>query len=276
MAKIVGGFIVPHNPIMFLNPDAPKPAQKEAVLNAYDAMLDRVRELEADTAIIVGCDHYILYGTDCLPPYVISGGDLDGPVDQLPGLKRAPIAAHGPLGMHIAREGSAAGVDWTVGRAMSVDHSIAIPHHYLVKPIDGMKTVAVMLACGADPFLPMRRAYQLGEQIARAVDSHAGDERIIVIGSGGISHHVGDERMGEVNPDFDKLVLDAVASGDHEALIALDDDRILREGGNGAMEIRTFVCAMGALASSGGRITAYEPIPEWITGMGFAELKAAA
>lgn len=275
MAEIVGGFCVPHNPVMFFNPEGPSEAQRKVVYDAYDRASARIKELRADTALIIGCDHYILYGTECLPRYVISTGEIDGPVDQLPGLKRAPIASHKELGLHICTEGFKSGFDWTVGRAMAVDHSVGIPHHFLVKPNPGMKTVAVMLACGVDPYLPMRRAWDLGEHIAEAVASFPGDERVVVIGSGGISHHVGDERMGEVNADFDQKVLDYVARGDKEGMLGLTDDEILRDGGNGAMEIRTFACAMAATRAAGGETIAYEPIPEWVTGMGFAELKVA-
>lgn len=275
MAKIVGGFCVPHNPVMFFNPEGPSEEKRKIVYDAYDQTAARIKELGADTAIIIGCDHYILYGTECLPRYVISTGEIDGPVDQLPGLRRAPIESHKEMGGHICQEGFQTGFDWTVGRAMSVDHSVAIPHHFMVKPNAGMKTVAVMLACGVDPYLPMKRAWEVGEHIAAAVESFPGDERVVVIGSGGISHHVGDERMGEVNPEFDQRVLDYVTHGDKEGMLSLTDEEILRDGGNGAMEIRTYACAMAATKAAGGITVAYEPIMEWVTGMGFAELKAA-
>ncbi|MEN8838730.1 MAG: hypothetical protein ABF243_09700 [Celeribacter marinus] len=276
MAEIVGGFVVPHNPVMYFNPEGATKEQSDIVYDAYAQMADRIRELKADTAIIIGCDHYILFGTECLPPYVISTGEIEGPVDQLPGIRRAAIPSHGPLGTHIAQHGFDTGFDWTVGRAMAVDHSVGIPHHLMVKPNENMKTVAVMLACGVDPYLPMKRAWEIGENIAEAVKSFPGNERIVVIGSGGISHHVGDERMGEVNPAFDQKVLDAVVNGDKAAMLGLTDEEILRDGGNGAMEIRTYACAMAALQASGATLVAYEPIEGWVTGMGFAELAVPA
>lgn len=275
MGKIVGGFVVPHNPVMFFVPDAPSAEEQATVHNAYAETARRIAELEATTAIIIGCDHYILFGTDCLPPYVICTGQMDGPIDQLPGLKRAPILSNRDLARHISEEGFRSGFDWTVGRAMTVDHSIAAPHHFMVRPNPGVKTVAIMLACGVDPYLPMARARALGDQIARAVESFPGEERVVVIGSGGISHWVGDEQMGRVNPDFDRLVLDAVTAGDLDTLTNLTDAYILEHGGNGAMEIRTYVCAMAATGAAGGRVVAYAPIREWVTGMGFVELKAA-
>lgn len=276
MAEIVGGFVVPHNPVMYFNPEGATKEQSDTVYAAYAQMAERIRELKADTAIIIGCDHYILFGTECLPPYVISTGEIEGPVDQLPGIRRGAIASHADMGRHIAQHGFDTGFDWTVGRAMAVDHSVGIPHHLMVKPNEGMKTVAVMLACGVDPFLPMKRAWEIGENIAEAVARFPGNERVVVIGSGGISHHVGDERMGEVNPVFDKKVLDAVVSGDKAAMLGFTDEEILRDGGNGAMEIRTYACAMAALQASGGNVVAYEPVEGWVTGMGFAELAVPA
>jgi protocatechuate 4,5-dioxygenase beta chain len=277
MAEIVGGFVVPHDPVMYALPEGPPAAQRDAVHRAYARCAERLAELGADTAIIIGCDHYILFGPGALPPYVIGTGDVEGPVDQLPGLKRKPIAAAPALARHIAAHGSETGFDWTVGRAMAVDHSIAIPHDLIVAKVPGVRTIPVMLACGVDPYLPKRRAFELGRNIADAVASFEGPARVAIIGSGGISHWVGTAEMGRINPDFDRMVLAALERGDAEALIGLDDATILAEGGNGAMEIRTFICAMGALGPGcRAEVIAYEPVPEWVTGLGFAELRRAA
>ena len=275
MSRIIGGFVVPHDPVMYANPNAASEAEAAAVHGAYATIARRIGEMRATTAIIIGCDHYILFGTGCLPQYVIATGEVDGPIDQLPGLRRQPIDTNPALARHIAEAGFAEGFDWTVGRVMQVDHSVAIPHRLLIDPNPGVKTVAMMLACGVDPYIDKRRAFDLGRQIRRAVDSFPGDERVVVIGSGGISHWVGTAEMGRINPDFDRMVLDCVARGDAGALIALDDARILAEGGNGAMEIRNFICAMGAVGGSRAEVIDYLPVPGWITGLGFAELQAA-
>ena len=275
MAQIVGGFVVPHDPVMFAAPDAPSEAERKRVYDAYAHTAARIAELGATTAVIIGCDHYILFGTNCLPQYIIGTGEIDGPLDQLPGLKRGPIAANPALARHIAQTGFDNGFDFAVGRVMTVDHSVAIPHKLMVLPNSGVKTVPIMLAAGVDPYLPKRRAFELGKLIGKAIESYPEDEKVVVIGSGGISHWVGDENSGKINPEFDKMVLDAVVAGDAEPLIALEDAYILEHGGNGAMEIRTFICAMGAMGPMQGEVIAYEPVKEWITGLGFAELRAA-
>ena len=76
----------------------------------------------------------------------------------------------------------------------------------------------------------------------------------------------------------DSIAGQAVEKGAVETLIGLDDDYILENGGNGALEIRNFICAMGAMSGLRGeirgRVIAYEPMPSLITGLGFTELKA--
>jgi hypothetical protein len=60
--------------------------------------------------IIVGCDHYILFGTHCLPRYVIGTGDVDGPIDRLPGLDRGAVRNHEALA---TLSNTAMGTAWT-------------------------------------------------------------------------------------------------------------------------------------------------------------------
>jgi protocatechuate 4,5-dioxygenase beta chain len=54
----------------------------------------------------------------------------------------------------------------------------------------------------------------------------------------------------------------------------MPDEQVLREGGNGALEIRNFVAAMSAVPGARGEVIAYHPVPEWITGLGFVQVLA--
>ena len=64
MARIVAGFVMPHDPLIFVNP---KGLDRSKVLAAYEHIRVRLRELEVTTAIVIGADHYILFGPNCLP-----------------------------------------------------------------------------------------------------------------------------------------------------------------------------------------------------------------
>ena len=278
MGKIVGGFLVPHDPVMFVIPDAPPADVAKRMWGAYETCAQRLAELKATTAIIIGADHYFNFGTGCLPQYLIGTGDVDGPLDVLPGLKRQVIPANEKLANFICEHGYDNGFDWAVSRAFTVDHAVAIPDRLIVEPVraqgQAIGTIPVYVAAGVDPFIRMSRAIQLGAEIKAAVEAAPEDERVVVIASGGISHWVGTPEMGKVNEAFDHEIMGYACTGNLAAMAGLSDEYILENGGNGAMEIRQWAVAMGAMPGARGEIIDYAPVREWVTGLGFVQLFA--
>jgi protocatechuate 4,5-dioxygenase beta chain len=278
MGRIAGGFLVPHDPVMFVEPEAPPPDIRERVWGAFRTCADRLAELEATSVIIVGADHYYNFGTGCLPQYLIGTGDVEGPLDVLPGLKRQIIPTNQPLANFIASHGHENGFDWAVARAISVDHAVAIPDRLIVDPVRArgqrIGMVPVYIAAGVDPYLSMRRSIELGGAIRAAVESMPNHERVVVIGSGGLSHWVGMPQIKRVNEVFDREIMDHACTGNLAAMSALSDDYILEHGGNGGMEVRQWSVAMGAMPGARGEIIEYAPVPEWVTGLGFVQLFA--
>lgn len=277
MGQIVGGFLVPHDPVMYVAPEAPGKDTADRVWAAYEQCADRIAELAPTVAIVVGADHYMLFGTHCLPQYVIGTGTVDGPIDPLPGLGRRQYPTNASLSGHIAAFGRDQGFDWAVGRDFTIDHSVAIPDQLMLEPVraqgQSIDLVPVYVASGVDPYISLNKTRQLGASIRAAVEAFPEDERVIVIGSGGISHWVGTEEMGRVNEVFDRRIIRLVQDRMLDEFFALTDDYILREGGNGGMEIRNFGVALGAVPYRTAELIEYQPVPEWVTGLGFLELK---
>lgn len=276
MAELVGGFLMPHNPMLTIAPDAADASKSKPIFDAFETITDRVKELEADTVIVIGDDHYTNFGPHCIPSYLIAIGDVDGPAEPFLNIEKAPMENNQALAGHILQTGYAEGIDWSFAKSLTVDHSIAIPHHLAVKTVPGLKTIPIYLNAAVAPLLPSRRAYQIGESIRRAVESWSGNERVVIYGTGGISHWVGSKGMGQVNAEFDGRILSMFEEGDIEGLIGLSDETILKEGGDGCLEIKNWICAMGAFPGARADTMLYEAVPEWITGMGFAEVKTAA
>jgi len=273
MASIVGGFIMPHEPGVFYMPKEKWNDAQKRVRDAYEQIGRRVGELGATTVIVVGADHYVLFGPGCLPSYLIGIGDVSGPYERFPDITQGNIPNNTALALHIAKYGRDNGFDWAVAKTLRVDHSIGVPARLCGLVNESVKgVVPVYLASGVEPLLPMRRAYELGQMIGNAVAAWPEDERVVVIGSGGISHWVGLPEMGKVNEAFDRWVMDCVVRGDAEAMLALSDAEVFEQGGNGAWEIRNFLCMMGSLKGHKGKVIAYEQGPQWVTGLGFAEV----
>jgi len=276
MAKVVGGFMMPHVPSIPTGGYGEDPAQKAVSDNAFELISRRVRELQADTVVIVGDDHYENFGPHCIPSCLIVTGDIDLSAHaQTLGMEGGPIPNNEPLARHILETGYAEGIDWAFSKSLGVDHSVGVPYHMSLKKIPGVNIIPVYLNCVVAPFIRNRRAYQIGQSMLRAVQSWSGDERVVVFGTGGISHWVGGPGMGHVNVEFDHRILGMLEKGDIEGLIALPEQMVLEEAGNGAIEIKNWLCALGMLPNARAETIAYEPIPAWVTGCGFVELKVA-
>ncbi len=272
MANIVGGYIMPHDPLLFVNPQK---KERDHLLAAYSRICDKVRASGATKAIIFGADHYILFGPRCLPQFLIATGELHGPIDRLPGIANAPIASDPDFANYLVNHAHNNGFDVSVARDLGVDHAIGVPAQ-LALPTDGsVQTVPVYMASGVEPYVRLQRAYEFGQMVRDAVASMPGDERIVLIGSGGISHWVGTGEMGRINPEFDKKVLDAIVAGDPSTLLSMTDEEIMRDGGNGGMEIRHYLAVMGALPAGRGEVLIYEAWSGGVTGLGFAEILPA-
>jgi 2,3-dihydroxyphenylpropionate 1,2-dioxygenase len=127
----------------------------------------------------------------------------------------------------------------------------------------------------------------VGEFLRRACPP---DERVLVVGSGGLSHAppslvpgardlseaerqqlIADQLAAAaeaINPPWDRRFLERLAGTDWSTLATLTPDDLVPAGTGGA-EVRTWIAA----AFTNGaplRTVAYEPVPEWITGMGIA------
>jgi 2'-aminobiphenyl-2,3-diol 1,2-dioxygenase large subunit len=100
------------------------------------------------------------------------------------------------------------------------------------------------------------------------VESFEPGMRVAVIGTGGLSHWLFVPRMGEVASDFDRMVLAELAAGRAEKLARLSAAEIVEKSGNGGLEIVAWLMAAATVPGRNGEAVFYEPMPEWLTGMG--------
>ncbi|WP_454830353.1 DODA-type extradiol aromatic ring-opening family dioxygenase [Paraburkholderia xenovorans] len=270
----MGGFVMPHEPGIFRKSEDAWSAGQVRVMHAYRRIRDRIGELEATCVVVIGSDHYVIFGPTCLPSFLIGIGDVSGPYERFLGIADGEIPGNPQLAAHIAAYGRDLGFDWAVAKSLNVDHSIGIPARICALPNAAVRCVIpVYLGSSVEPIVSTKRAYQLGSAIRDAIERWGGNERVVVIGSGGISHWVGMARMGDVNEAFDRWVLDCVTNGRAQDLIDLKDEDVIARAGNGALELRNFLCAMAVVRNSTGSVIAYESGDDWVTGLGFAEMR---
>jgi protocatechuate 4,5-dioxygenase beta chain len=203
---------------------------------------------------------------------VIGVGDVDGPVEPWLNIARRSIENDCDLAEYILQQGVSQDVDWTVSKTMTLDHSVMIPYHFGVSACADIRVVPIYLACAVEPFLGSARARTIGRITGEAIRSFPADRRVAIIGTGGLSHWVGMAQMGQVNETWDRRILDHVLRGNLDALVAMREEDIIAEAGNGALEIKNWIFALAAAGALRPELIAYEPVQEWVSGLGFVEL----
>jgi protocatechuate 4,5-dioxygenase beta chain len=274
MAEIVGAFCLPHDPFITAFTERADPAQAARIFSAFEQVRQQIAQRRADTVIVVGDDHYALFGPQCQPQMLIAIGDLEGPLEPWLRIPRRAVDNNKPLAAHILRTALQGNFDMAVSRSLVLDHSVMVPVHLAV-PHD-TRVIPLYIASGVEPLIGWKRCKDLGAMLREAIESWPADERVVILGTGGISHWVGTAEMGRVNPQFDRMALELVERGDTDAIAALSDEQVLQDGGNGAFELRNWMVAMGAMPGCRGRVIAYEPMAEWVTGLGLVELEITA
>jgi protocatechuate 4,5-dioxygenase, beta chain len=279
MAQLVGGFGMAHVPLIsadpFVGPGSDVKKAKRS-LAAFEEIGRRVKALEADTVIVVGDDHYSIFGPHCLPNMLIGIGDVEGPHEDWLGLERMAVPTNSALATHIMNYGFDHGFDWAVAKSLCLDHSNMIPIHRTLGWPCRTKVIPIYLAAGVLPVIRTSRCVELGRMIGAAIKDYPGDEKVVIYGTGGLSHWVGEAVMGKVNEAFDRMLIDKIEKRDFDGLVALSDEYVVENGGNGALEIRNWLVAMAAVDNYTAELISYEPIPSWITGTTLMELKLAA
>ncbi|KKC26025.1 protocatechuate 3,4-dioxygenase [Sphingomonas sp. SRS2] len=275
MAEIVGGFLVPHVPLISSEPMMAPEDKRRAVSDSFAHLRDRLKALEVDTVVMIGDDHYTIFGPQNLPRCLVGIGEVEGPVEPWLGIPRQKVPNDGALASHIMNFGFDNGVDWAVSKSLVLDHSIMVPYHLGVAGSPDMAIVPIYLSCAVEPLISSARARAIGKITGLAVRSFPAARRVAIVGTGGLSHWVGMARMGDVNEAWDRDVIRMVQAHDLEGLIALRDEDIIAQAGNGALEIKNWIFAMAAVGQMQTEIISYNAINEWVTGCAFLELVAA-
>ncbi len=144
-----------------------------------------------------------------------------------------------------------AGFDLVRSEKFGVDHSIAVPLHFL-DPEGDLRIVPIWINALYPPFPTAARVHALGRMVAEAVEAYPGDQRVGVLASGSISHEVGGPRVnpgefGSVpDPRWVATVTGRLRGGEAATLVAEATDERLDAAGNVAHELLTIMALLGA------------------------------
>ena len=158
------------------------------------------------------------------------------------------VKGHPKLAWHLAESLILDEFDLTIVNEMDVDHGLTVPLSVTCGQPDAWPFPVVPLAVNVVQYPPPtgKRCFDLGRAIRRAVEAYDEDLRVVIFGTGGMSHQLHGERAGVINSDFDRRFLDDLTR-DQQRLIDLPHIEYVREAGAEGIELVMWLIMRGAL-----------------------------
>lgn len=278
MAKVVGSFAASHAPNIARAWNDLKDETRAWLTEHYGELGRRVKALDPDVLVIHSNDHWINFFLNNIPTFCIGIGDEHDPPPEpfMKGLfPQEYLPGHAGLGRHLLEFALNADFDPGYSLRVAIDHGIGIPIWRMgfdeVPPI-----VPVFVNLVEEPFPTPKRCLAWGHMIRAGIEAYPEDLRVVVLGTGGLSHSIGETTMGWIDEPFDHACLEMFKTGKSDAGIAAELDRMLATTGNGGAELRSWCIAHAAAGGKGFDLIGYTPMPETLIGCGVAEWKMAA
>jgi protocatechuate 4,5-dioxygenase beta chain len=98
------------------------------------------------------------------------------------------------------------------------------------------------------PLPSAARCWKLGQAVGRAIASFPGDARVLVVGTGGLSHQLDGERAGHINRDFDLRFMESLVS-DPRWATQYDNYELVEKVGTQGIELLMWLAARATLGS---------------------------
>jgi len=170
-----------HSPLLNL------PGPSPDLLDDIDGALTRARGFVADfnpeLVAIFAPDHYNGFFYRTMPPFCI-GTEAQGVGDY--GTHRGPLDVPEATAVACAKAVLSAGVDVAISAAMDVDHGTVQPLEMLFGTATARPVIPIFVNSVATPLGPLHRCRALGSAVGSYLATI--DKRVLVMGSGGLSH----------------------------------------------------------------------------------------
>jgi protocatechuate 4,5-dioxygenase beta chain len=236
VAEVVGGVGTSHVPTIGVAVDRglTDTEQWREIFAGYEPVRSWIVEQRPDVAIVVYNDHGAAFSLDVLPTFAIGVADAYLPADEGYGVRDIPTIHGDPdLSWHLVESLAADDFDLAVCQRLPVDHGLTVPLSVLFGAPERwpVRIIPIALNVIQYPLPTPARCLALGRAIRRALDTYDQGVRVVVVGTGGMSHQLQGARVGHINSVFDRMFLDRIGP-DPQALAGLTTTDFIREAGS--------------------------------------------
>jgi len=264
MARIVGAITTSHVPA--IGGAIAKGAQAQPYWKPFFdgfAPLHRwLAEVKPDVAVVIYNDHGLNFFLDKMPTFAVGAAAQYRNADEGWGIPQvAPFAGDLDLSWHLIESLVADDFDITTCQEMMVDHAFTLPMALLWPDQHWpVRVVPVCINTVQFPLPSAARCHRLGDAIGRAVRAWPNGARVLIIGTGGLSHQLDGERAGFINRAFDEQFI-ATLADDPQWATRYSIPQLVELTGTQGVELLMWVAARAALGAKARTLQANYHIP---------------
>ena len=272
MAEIVAGVGTSHVPAIGAALDNGKAGDPywQPLFRGYEWSKKWIADLRPDVVFLVYNDHASAFSLEIIPTFAIGCAGEFPPADEGWGPRPVPVVkGHPELAWHIAESTILDEFDMTIVNKMGVDHGLTVPLSLMFGQPAEWPCRVIPLAVNVVQYPPPtgHRCYMLGKAIRKAIESYEEPLRVVIFGTGGMSHQLQGPRAGLINRAFDTRFLDNLTK-DPQALVRLPHIEYVREAGSEGIEMVMWLIMRGALADDAKEIYRFYHVPASNTAVG--------
>ena len=277
MAKLVGGVTSSHIPAVgnaIANGLTQEPYWKR-FFDGYEPAKAWLKKANPDLIIVVYNDHGLNFFLDKVPTFALGCADIYENSDEGWGLKPvAPFQGDVQFSWHIAESLVEQEFDICTCQEMLVDHGFVNPIRALYGTLEKWPIKAIPLAVNTvqHPVPSAARCLKLGRALGKAIASYPEDMKVVIFGTGGLSHQLQGERAGLIDVDFDLECIEKIAT-EPEWMTQFSNSEIMARAGTEGIETIMWLVMRGALQDDAKVIHKHYHAPISNTGAGVLVLE---
>jgi protocatechuate 4,5-dioxygenase beta chain len=280
VARIYAGLATSHVPAIGAAIDNGRTGEPywRALFEGYEFAKQWIIEHMPDVVILIYNDHASAFSLEIIPTFALGCAEEFAPADEGWGPRPVPIIkGHAELAAHLAQSVILDEFDLTIVNKMDVDHGLTVPMSLVFGTPVQWPCRVVPLAVNVVQYPPPtgNRCFNLGRAIRKAVESYPDDLRVMVWGTGGMSHQLQGPRAGLINQPWDNRFLDVIGP-DPQSLVRIPHLEYMREAGSEGIELVMWLIMRGALNERTRTVRRFYHVPASNTAVGHLILENLA
>lgn len=278
MAKIVGGMTTSHVPAIggALHKGLQNEPYWKPFFDGFLPVRQWLDDVKPDIAVVFYNDHGLNFFLDKMPTFAIGAAAQYQNADEGWGIPTLPPFKGAPdLSWHLINHLVAQDFDLTTCQEMLVDHAFTLPLKLFWPEGEcPVLTVPICINTVQFPLPSAKRCLALGRAVGEAIAAWDSDKKVVVIGTGGLSHQLDGERAGFINKPFDLKFMDSLFN-EPEWATQFSIPELVEKTGTQGVELLMWLATRGAVPGAVRKVHTNYHIPISNTAAGTMAFAAA-